>query len=138
MAQEAHDDDLLSEDELREALGQADQILAQPAKEYDYRDPSYKGGPRNLSEEEKLAAAIELTSIRVLIEEIEDRLAEARIALVEQCQEQVDQGVPVDWIAEHSGYKHRSSVYRALAQLPSMKAKRASAANLRARIRRAT
>lgn len=130
-------DGLMSDDELQEAQAEAQRVLAQPVQQYDYRDPSYKGGPRRLSPEEATAAAVELTSIRVLVEELEDRLTEARILLLDMCQEQIESGVPVELIATHSGYRHRSSVYRALAKLPSMKAKRNSAADLRARIRSA-
>lgn len=130
------DDDLLSDDELRAMQAEAGEILAQPVKKYDYRDPSYKGGPRKLTDEEALAAIVELAGARMVNEELKDRLMQAKVFLLDLCQEQIDNGVPMSLVAEHSGYKHRSSLYRDLAQLPAMKAKLNAAADLQAQIRK--
>lgn len=129
-------DDLLSDEELAEAKLEAEEILRQPAKEYSYRDPNYKGGPRNTDVEELTAAAIELTTARVVIEEYEDRLSEARVQRIERIEEMLAAGIPVDFIAEHSGMKHRSSVYRAMKLLPKQQEQRDRARQLRAAVSR--
>jgi hypothetical protein len=128
---------LLGDDELREMKVEADQILAQPVQSYEYRDRKYRGGPRNVDPERALDAAIELTTARVLVEELTDRLEQATIVLLDLCAEQLDAGIPVDSVAEYSGMKHRASVYRALKKLPVLKTRRNGAAALRQRIRSA-
>lgn len=128
------DDDLLSDRELAEAQAEAEKILAQPVKEYEYRT-EYKGGPRRVDDETLMGAAIELATGRQIVEEIEDRLNEARTMLYERVEEMVEAGIPVEFVAEHSGLKHRSSVYRAIKQLPKMQAGSRRVQELRAALR---
>ncbi len=125
-------DDLLTEEELTEARAEAERILSQPTREYSYRDPDYRGGPRNVDSDDLVAAALELTTVRVMVEEFDDRAAEARIQRLERCAELLDAGIPVDFIAKHSGLKHRSSVYRDVKKIPEMRAARAAAQKIRA------
>jgi hypothetical protein len=133
-AAQVSDDDLLPDDELRAAQEEADRILAQPAKEYAYRS-DYKGGPRNIDTGTLTSAAIELTTARIMIEELDDRLMEAKIARLERIEELLEIGVPVDFVAEHSGLKHRSSVYRAIRSLPRLHEARRQLQQLRQQIR---
>lgn len=135
MAEEnSKDDGLLSPAELREAEVEADRILAQPAKEYEYRT-DYRGGPRRVDDETLVAAAVELATGRQIVEEIEDRLNEARILLYERVEEMVEIGIPIAFVAEHSGLKHRSAVYRAIKQLPVLQAGSRRVQALRAAIK---
>lgn len=131
------DDGLLSPAELREAEVEADRILAQPAKSYEYRT-EYKGGPRRLDSDTLVAAAVELATCRQVVEEIEDRLNEAKVMLYERVEEMVELGIPVEFVAEHSGLKHRSSVYRAIKQLPGLQAGSRRVQELRAALRSQT
>lgn len=128
-------DDLLTDEELRSAREEAERILAEPARAYSYRDPAYKGGPRNVDPEDLVAAALELTTARIMVEEFDDRAAEARIQRLERCAELLDAGIPVDFIAEHSGLNHRSSVYRDVKRIPTMRAAREAAQRIRARLK---
>lgn len=127
--------ELLSENELRESLSEAEVILAQLPRQYQYTT-NYKGGPRNIPPEALTAAAVELTSTRLVHEEMDDRAAAAKLQHYEKVDEMLGLGIPVDFIAEHSGLAHRSSVYRAVRQqLPKLRQKAASARDIRRRLR---
>lgn len=131
------DDVLLSDEELREMTAEADQILAQPAQRYDYRDPNYKGGPRKVDDDTLLGAAVEMMGVTNLIDQLEDQLAEAKILRIQICEHQMNAGIPVEFIAKTSGYKHRASVYRAIESLPKLMARRGAASDIASKIRRA-
>lgn len=120
-------DDLLTEDELREAKVEADRILSQPAKEYRYTS-DYRGGPRNAPIETLQATAIELTTASLVLQELSERRDEAEFIWLEQIEAAKLANVPMDHIAQYSGLKHRSSVYRALERLEEKRKQRHLAA----------
>lgn len=116
------DPDLLTDDELREAIAEAEAIEAKPKPTYQYTDPNYRGGPRNTPPEILQAAAIEIGAARQVVAELEEALNEARFLMYEKLQEWAEAGVPKDALAAMSGVQHRSNVIRILRDtLPKMR-----------------
>lgn len=112
---------LIPDDLLGEMLAEARGVLATEPKAYEYTG-DYKGGPRNVDPEILFQAQIEMRAARMVYEEITDRALEATLLLYEKMAEQIEAGIPVEFIAEHSGFKHRASVYRVVRkQLPSLR-----------------
>lgn len=125
--------DLLDDAELGEMLEEAGAILSEPPRKHEYRDPDYKGGPRNKDEHEMLDAGIRLNAARIVVEETADVAMQANLQLYELMEGLMNDGIPVDFIAEHSGFRHRSSVYRIVRQqLPRLREMRSKIASARA------
>ena len=114
--------ELLSAEEIVDMLKEAGAILSEPPAQHQYRDPNYKGGPRNKDPQEMLDAGIKLNAARIVVEETSDVAMQANLQLYELMERLMDAGIPVDFIAEHSGFRHRASVYRIVRQqLPRLR-----------------
>lgn len=114
--------DCIPDADLQDMIAGARQMVSDAGtREYNYRT-EYRGGPRNVDPELLLAASIELGAARMVYEQMSDRVMEATLILYERMAEMLDQGIPVDFVAEHSGFKHRPSVYRIVnKQLPDLR-----------------
>lgn len=115
--------DYVPDDELQAMIADANKMVAAAGgtRQYNYRT-EHRGGPRNVDPERLLAASIELGAARMVYEQLTDRVMEATLILYERMAEMLEDGIPVDFVAEHSGFRHRPSVYRIVnKQLPDLR-----------------
>lgn len=117
--------ELLTDEELQEALATAREIEAEPVREYLRRGPVAGGPKTNVNPDRLMEARIEIGAA-TQTQHYHDELAEeAKILRYSLLKKWLEAGAPVGFIAAAAGYKHRSQVYKAVDQLPKLVQRRA-------------